>query len=136
MEIPAEKSITRLAFYFGLSLICASTLMYEVVLTRLLSVLCWYYLAFVSISMAMFGMTAGALVVQLRPGWFKPSDISCRLARAAFAMAVSMRSAWIAEAPWSAAIFVAAASCPLRVPMVSNLMPCLLAYCALPASDA
>ena len=79
-----------LAFYFGLSLICASTLMYEVVLTRLLSVLCWYYLAFVSISMAMFGMTAGALAVQLCPGWFKPSDISSRLAQAAFAMAVSM----------------------------------------------
>ena len=59
-----------LAFFIGLSLICASTLMYEVVLTRMLSVLCWYYLAFVSISMAMFGMTAGALAVQLRPDWF------------------------------------------------------------------
>jgi spermidine synthase len=81
---------TMVAFYFGLSLICACTLMYEVVLTRLLSVLCWYYLAFVSISMAMFGMTAGALAVQLFPGWFKPSDISSRLAQAAFAMAVSM----------------------------------------------
>jgi len=79
-----------IAFYFGLSLICASTLMYEVVLTRMLSVLCWYYLAFVSISMAMFGMTAGALAVQLHPSWFKPCDISRRLAQAAFAMAVSM----------------------------------------------
>ncbi len=64
--------------------------MYEVVLTRMLSVLCWYYLAFVSISMAMFGMTAGALAVQLLPKWFRPSDISSRLAQAAFAMAVSM----------------------------------------------
>jgi hypothetical protein len=81
---------TRLAFYFGLSLICASTLMYEVVLTRLLSVVCWYYLAFVSISMAMFGMTAGALAVQLFPNWFKSGDIPKRLAQAAFAMAVSM----------------------------------------------
>jgi spermidine synthase len=64
--------------------------MYEVVLTRMLSVLCWYYLAFVSISMAMFGMTAGALAIQLLPQWFKPGDISKRLAQAAFAMAVSM----------------------------------------------
>jgi SAM-dependent methyltransferase len=77
-------------FYIGLSLICAGTLMYEVVLTRMLSVLCWYYLAFVSISMAMFGMTAGALAIQLLPKWFKPSDVSSRLAQAAFAMAVSM----------------------------------------------
>ena len=79
-----------IAFYVGLSLVCAGTLMYEVVLTRLLSVLCWYYLAFVTISMAMFGMTAGALAVQSRPSWFKPSDISSRLAQAAFAMALSM----------------------------------------------
>jgi hypothetical protein len=77
-------------FYLGLSLICAGTLMYEVVLTRMLSVLCWYYLAFVSISMAMFGMTAGALAVQMLPKWFKPRDISTRLAQAAFAMAVSV----------------------------------------------
>ncbi len=79
-----------ISFYAGLFLVCASTLMYEVVLTRLLSVLCWYYLAFVSISMAMFGMTAGALAVQLRPGWFKPGDVSSRLASTAFAMALSM----------------------------------------------
>ncbi|MEA2959251.1 MAG: hypothetical protein QOJ58_4999, partial [Alphaproteobacteria bacterium] len=31
--------------------------------TRLLSVIAWYYLAFFAISMAMFGMTAGALLV-------------------------------------------------------------------------
>jgi len=64
--------------------------MYEVVLTRLLSVICWYYLAFVSISMAMFGMTAGALMVQLRPDWFDQRHISTRLAQAAFATGVSM----------------------------------------------
>src|SRR5450631_3988522 len=78
------------AFYLGLSLICAGTLMYEVVLTRLLSVLCWYYLAFVSISMAMFGMTAGALAVQLRPDWFTEDLIRRRLAQSAMATAVAM----------------------------------------------
>ena len=41
-------------FFLGLLLLCASTLMYEIALTRLLSVVSWYYLAFVSISMAMF----------------------------------------------------------------------------------
>jgi hypothetical protein len=79
-----------MVFYVGLYLLCASTLMYEVVLTRLLSAVCWYYLAFVSISMAMFGMTAGALAVQLRPAWFKPTELASRLAQASFAMAVSL----------------------------------------------
>ena len=40
------------SFLLGLFLLCASTLMYEVVLTRLMSVTSWYYLAFVSLSMA------------------------------------------------------------------------------------
>ena len=77
-------------FFLGLGLMCASTLMYEITLTRLLSVTCWYYLAFVSVSMAMFGMTAGALVVQLRPALFDRSQVRLRMAQAAFAMAGSM----------------------------------------------
>jgi spermidine synthase len=79
-----------IGFFLGLGLMCASTLMYEITLTRLLSVTCWYYLAFVSVSMAMFGMTAGALAVQLRPALFDRSQVRLRLAQAAMAMAVSM----------------------------------------------
>jgi spermidine synthase len=79
-----------IGFFLGLGLMCASTLMYEITLTRLLSVTCWYYLAFVSVSMAMFGMTAGALVVQLRPALFDRSQVRLRMAQASFAMAVSM----------------------------------------------
>ncbi len=79
-----------IGFFLGLGLMCASTLMYEIVLTRLLSVICWYYLAFVSVSMAMFGMTAGALLVQLRPALFEAGQVARRMAQAAFAMAVSM----------------------------------------------
>lgn len=79
-----------IGFFLGLGLMCASTLMYEITLTRLLSVTCWYYLAFVSVSMAMFGMTAGALAVQLRPALFDPKQVRLRMAQAAFAMAVSM----------------------------------------------
>src|SRR5215469_2813163 len=78
------------AFFVGLAVVCAGTLMYEVVLTRILSVLCWYYLAFVSISMAMFGMTAGALFVQVRADLFQIDDIPRRLAEVTFAMAISM----------------------------------------------
>jgi len=78
------------SFLLGLFLLCASTLMYEVVLTRLLSVTSWYYLAFVSISMAMFGMTAGALAVQLRPDLFSEGQIRRRLAQSAMAAAVAM----------------------------------------------
>jgi hypothetical protein len=78
------------SFLLGLFLLCASTLMYEIVLTRLLSVTSWYYLAFVSVSMAMFGMTAGALSVQLRPDWFTEEQMRRRLAQSAVATAVAL----------------------------------------------
>ncbi len=79
-----------LFFYGGLFLLSGATLMYEVVLTRLLSVVCWYYLAFVSVSMAMFGMTAGSLWVQFRPQYFASEAIPRRLSQAALAMAISL----------------------------------------------
>ena len=79
-----------LSFLSGLFLVCSGTLMYEVVLTRLLSVISWYYLAFVSISMAMFGMTLGALFVQFRPEQFTEALVPRRLAQASSAMAISI----------------------------------------------
>ena len=78
------------AFFLGLLLLCASTLMYEIALTRLLSVVSWYYLAFVSISMAMFGMTAGALAVQFRPDLFTDDLIPRRLVQAVLGTAISL----------------------------------------------
>src|SRR5262249_30552905 len=77
-------------FFTGLFLLCASILAYEVVLTRLLSVMSWYYIAFVSVSMAMFGMTAGALVVQLQPRFFPRDRVPVRIAQTTSAIAISM----------------------------------------------
>ena len=79
-----------IAFYVGLFLLSASTLVYEIVLTRLLSVVTWYYLAFVSVSMAMFGLTAGALLVQLWPAFFASEHVPKRIAQAVFVAALSM----------------------------------------------
>jgi hypothetical protein len=53
----------RSFLYSGVFLICASVTALQIVETRLLSVTSYYYLAFLSISMAMFGMTAGAVRV-------------------------------------------------------------------------
>jgi len=76
--------------YLGLLLLCASTLMYEVILTRLLSVVSWYYHALVSVSMAIFGMTAGALFVQVREDLFTEGLIRRRAFQATRAAATSM----------------------------------------------
>jgi hypothetical protein len=55
-------------FLPGLFLICMCGLMLQIMETRLLSVMAWYCLAFFAISMAMFGMTAGSLLVYFKGG--------------------------------------------------------------------
>jgi hypothetical protein len=50
-------------FYIGLFLISSAVLTLEIVQTRILSVVVWYHLAFLVISLAMFGLTAGAVWV-------------------------------------------------------------------------
>jgi len=46
-----------LFFYLGVFLISGSTLVLQIVQTRILSVVAWYHLAFFVISLAMFGLT-------------------------------------------------------------------------------
>ena len=53
--------------YVALALVSCATLMFEIVLTRIFSVTLWYHHAFLAISLAMFGMTIGALLVWRTP---------------------------------------------------------------------
>jgi len=57
-------------FFAGLFLICMCGLMLQIIETRILSVIAYYYLAFFAIGMAMFGMTAGSLFVYFRESFF------------------------------------------------------------------
>ena len=65
----AATVVGRLS-YLGVFTLTLATLMYEVLLTRIFSVTMWYHFAFVAISVAMFGMTAGAVLVYLFPNYF------------------------------------------------------------------
>jgi hypothetical protein len=69
----------RIGTYVGLFLVTSSTLMLEIALTRIFSVTMWYHFAFVAISVALFGMTVGALIVHLRPRWFPDAGVSRQL---------------------------------------------------------
>jgi hypothetical protein len=57
----------RSLFLSGLFIICACGLVLQILETRILSVIAVYHLAFFAISMAMFGMTAGSLIVHFKP---------------------------------------------------------------------
>jgi hypothetical protein len=70
---------------FGLAFVALSTLMYEVLLTRIFSVTMWYHFAFVAVSIAMFGLTVGGLIVFQLPRLFPPDGVKRQMAAAAIA---------------------------------------------------
>jgi spermidine synthase len=77
-------------FCAGLFLVCASTLLLQIAQTRLLSVMGRYYLAFFAISMAMFGMTAGALWIYWRRDRYSLSTLFADLARMTLGYAIAI----------------------------------------------
>ncbi len=76
--------------YAGLFLVALATMMYEILLTRIFSVTMWYHFAFMAISLAMFGMTLGTIIVYLRPATFTPERARYHLALNALLFSVSI----------------------------------------------
>jgi spermidine synthase len=110
--------------YLGTFLIAFTSLALEVTLTRLLSAITWYHLAFFAISTAMLGMTVGSVLVYLRPHWFTSAQLYKNLAQACLAYAISV--------PVSLAVLC---TTPLSTDFsVMNLVALILvtAACALP----
>src|SRR3954462_5861837 len=68
-----EPRASRLT-YAALFLVALATLMYEVLLTRIFSVTMYYHFAFVAVSVALFGMTLGAVLVYMLPRVFPPAS--------------------------------------------------------------
>src|SRR2546427_5655929 len=85
-------TMSQSKFYTGLFLITACTLMLQLIQTRILSVVAWYHLAFFVISMAMFGLTTGAVWVYLRRDRFSEKTLSYDLSffSAAFAVTTAL----------------------------------------------
>lgn len=87
----------RAATYAGVFVVTLTTLMYEIALTRIFSVAMWYHFAFVAISVALFGMTVGALIVHLRPGWFAGAQVKPQMWRWSLAFGVSVALAFFTQ---------------------------------------
>jgi hypothetical protein len=81
----------------GVFLITLATLTYQLLLTRIFSVTMYYHFAFVAISVTMFGMAVGAVIVYLRPARFAGPLLHRQLARAALAFAVTIVTSFLAH---------------------------------------
>ena len=87
----ASRSVLeKPAFLTGVFLIGFTMLVFQIVQTRILSVMAWYYLAFFAISLAMLGMTIGAVWVYLRRDQFVADRLASDLSRFALATAVAI----------------------------------------------
>ena len=74
-----------------------ATLTYEVLLTRIFSVTMWYHFAFIAVSVALFGLTVGALLVHLRPALFRAEQTSERLAQAAGLFSITIAITFVTQ---------------------------------------
>lgn len=83
MDLPNGRKIPG-STYAGIFLVALSTLMYEILLTRIFSVTMGYHFAFMAVSLAMFGMTAGAIIVYIYPQKFPQETINSVLAHQSF----------------------------------------------------
>ncbi|MGB2695612.1 MAG: hypothetical protein WBD55_10570, partial [Dehalococcoidia bacterium] len=83
--------------YGGLFFTTLGTLMYEILLTRIFSVTMWYHFAFVAVSVALFGLTVGALIVHLAPAWFSPERTRERLSQAALLFSFTIVASFVAQ---------------------------------------
>ena len=87
---PGVAAPQRGPFLLGVFLVTAAVLVFQVVQTRILSVIAWYYLAFFAISVAMLGMTAGAVWVYLKRTSIKADRLSSLLSDTSLLTAVAM----------------------------------------------
>ena len=88
--IPMSSHYRAPWFYAGVFVLCMSTLMLQIIQTRILSVMSFYYLAFLSIGMAMFGLTTGALLVYFDRFGLKSQPVSHSLQRTCVYYAVAI----------------------------------------------
>ena len=87
-----QQSSARPSFgtYVSLFVVTLTTLTYEILLTRIFSVTMWYHFAFMAISVAMFGMAFGAILVYLAPRFFAPEHTRRHLAWTALGFAIAV----------------------------------------------
>ena len=82
-------------YYFAIFVLAFATLFYQILITRFFSVMLYYHFAFAAISLAMLGLTRGAMEVYDNLDRYAPNGWS-RSSRA-----TRRDSRWVASEPWS-----------------------------------
>jgi SAM-dependent methyltransferase len=76
-------------YYFAIFVLASATLSYQILITRFFSVMLYYHFAFAAISLAMLGLTRGAMEVYDKPARYTPERVGVEFARHASWFAMS-----------------------------------------------
>lgn len=82
--------------YFAIFVLAFATLSYQILITRFFSVVLYYHFAFAAVSLAMFGLTRGAMLVYKNPMRFAPERLDLEFARHASRFALGAIGVMIA----------------------------------------
>ena len=102
-------------YYLAIFVLASATLSYQILITRFFSVMLYYHFAFAAISLAMLGLTRGAMEVYGKPARYASERVGVEFAR---------HASWFALGSVGAMIGLSCACrswCPLK------LCPSLLA---------
>jgi SAM-dependent methyltransferase len=83
-------------YYFAIFVLASATLSYQILITRFFSVMLYYHFAFAAISLAMLGLTRGAMEVYNKPLRYAPERVAVEFARHASWFAITGVGAMIA----------------------------------------
>jgi SAM-dependent methyltransferase len=83
-------------YYFAIFVLASATLSYQILITRFFSVMLYYHFAFAAISLAMLGLTRGAMEVYDKPARYTPERVAVEFAYHASWFAMSGVGAMIA----------------------------------------
>ncbi len=83
-------------YYLAIFVLACATLSFQILITRFFSVMLYYHFAFAAISLAMLGLTRGAMEVYVNAGRYAPDAVASQFARHAAWFAISGVGAMIA----------------------------------------
>jgi spermidine synthase len=89
-------SISRSRYYFAIFVLACATLSYQILITRFFSVVLYYHFAFAAISLAMLGLTRGAVRVFDNPVLYAREKVASKFAHHAAWFALSGVGAMVA----------------------------------------
>jgi SAM-dependent methyltransferase len=83
-------------YSFAIFVLASATLSFQILITRFFSVMLYYHFAFAAISLAMLGLTRGAMEVYNKPDRYAPERVAVEFARHASWFAITGVGAMIA----------------------------------------